>query len=113
MVTPVLKKILQTMKTEEKVSCRVKPGYLRDKDPQIIEKYGLDLERDLYIDVEMKYLMRVEDVYKDGTTLHKTLKKGDGTASPYADFQVICKYPHHTLKANSESEDFSRRQVGV
>jgi hypothetical protein len=86
MVTPVLKKILQTMKTEEKVSCRIKPDYLRDRDPQIIEKYGIDLERDLYIEVEMKYLMRVEDVYKDGTTLHKTLKKGNGTASPYADF---------------------------
>ena len=107
MVTPVLKKILQTMKTEEKVSCRVKPGYLREKDQLMIEKYRVDLVRDLYIDIEMKYLMRVEDVYKDGTTLHKTLKKGDGTASPYADFQVICKYTDHTLKANSESENLS------
>jgi hypothetical protein len=31
--------------------------------------YNLDLEKDLYLDIEMKYLMRVEDVYKDGTTL--------------------------------------------
>jgi hypoxanthine-guanine phosphoribosyltransferase len=85
-VTPLVKKILQTMKLEERVSLRVRPECYVSYDQAIISKFNVDTKRDLYLDIEMKSLVRVEDVYKDGTTLTKTLKKGQGTASPYSDF---------------------------
>ncbi len=39
----------------------------------------------------MKELVRVDDLYKDGTTFYKTLIKGHGTASPYVDSLIACK----------------------
>ena len=39
----------------------------------------------------MKVLVKVDDIYKDCTSFQKTIKKGVGSASPYADFQIISK----------------------
>ncbi len=50
------------------------------------------MDRPLLFEIEMKKLVRVEDMYKDGTTFHKTIFKGNGSASPYSDFYVLCKY---------------------
>jgi hypothetical protein len=44
------------------------------------------MDKYLYLDVELKDLISVDDVYKDKTTFHKTIKKGVGSASPYTDF---------------------------
>jgi len=43
------------------------------------------MEKDLLLDLELKELVRVDDLYKDGTTFYKSLQKGEGTASPYID----------------------------
>jgi len=43
------------------------------------------------MEINMKGLVRVDDLYKDKTTFYKTLIKGDGTASPYMDCLVACK----------------------
>lgn len=80
------------MKTQEKITCRVHPAYLKEQDSAYLEKHDIMTDRYLYFDIEMKKLMRVEDVYKDGTTFHKTLQKGIGTASPYSDYQILSKY---------------------
>ena len=89
-VTPLIKKIMQTMKTEERVSCKVRPAYfLATEQSHLLYRFksSLDLTKNLYVDIHMKQLTKVEDIYKDGgSTLHKTLKKGHGTASPYSDF---------------------------
>jgi hypothetical protein len=52
---------------------------------------GIRTDIDLLIDVEMKELVRVDDLYKDGSTFYKTLVKGTGSASPYIDSLVACK----------------------
>ena len=83
------KKILQSMKAEEKVNCVVRPEYFMAKDPEYVEKNGLMTDRSLYFDIEMKNLVRVDDVYKDRTTFYKTLAKGQGSASPYNDAYVL------------------------
>ena len=77
-LTPTLKKILQTMKQDEKVSVKVSPDFYITNDISICEKFKdvLDLSKDVYFDAEMKTLVRVEDLYKDGTTFQKTLQKG-------------------------------------
>ena len=56
------------MKTEEKVSVLVRPEYYLEHDPEYIERYQVNKDHNLYFDITMKKLTRVEDVYKDLTT---------------------------------------------
>lgn len=44
------------------------------------------------MDVKFESLVKVEDWYKDGTTLVKTLRKGGKGRSPYADSTIKCKF---------------------
>ena len=48
--------------------------------------------------------MRVDDLYKDGTTFYKTLVKGVGTASPYMDSYIARKlrFKSPTVKVKVE-----------
>lgn len=96
-ISNTTKKILQSMKTKEKVRVKVYPEYFTVKDPAYVQERGLFVDRPLIFDIEMHGLVRVEDVYKDGTTFQKTVIKGSGTASPYSDFEVICKKVRLTL----------------
>jgi len=43
------------------------------------------MSKDLFLELELKELVRIDDLYKDGTTFYKSLQKGEGTASPYID----------------------------
>lgn len=88
------KKILQSMKPQERVSAQVRPEFFAERDAAYVERHAVMTDRPLLFEIEMKRLVRVEDVYKDGTTFHKTLTKGEGSASPYADFYVLCKIPY-------------------
>lgn len=56
------------MKTLEKVTAKVRPEYFLEKDAAFVEKYAIRSDRYLMFDIEMKGLVRVEDVYKDQTT---------------------------------------------
>jgi ribosomal protein L15 len=85
------KKILQSMKTKERVKTLVRPEYFTARDAEMVEKYGILKDRPLRFDIDMVNLVRVEDVYRDGSAFQKTIFKGEGTASPYSDFQVLCK----------------------
>jgi hypothetical protein len=45
---------------------------------------GLDSTKHLFIDIKLKDLVKIEDLYGDQTTLYKTLFKGErSTASPF------------------------------
>ena len=50
------------------------------------------MTKNLLLELNLKKLVRIDDVYRDMTTFSKTLQKGEGTASPYHDCHVICKY---------------------
>jgi hypothetical protein len=45
----------------------------------------------LLIDLNMKALVRVDDLYRDTSTFVKSIQKGQGTASPYNDCVVYIK----------------------
>jgi len=60
-----VKKIMQSMKTKEKISCLVKSQYLIENDQELIQKYDILTDRVLYVSLDMKELVRVEDLYKD------------------------------------------------
>jgi len=53
------------MKTKEKISCLVKSQYLIENDQELIQKYDILTDRVLYVSLDMKELVRVEDLYKD------------------------------------------------
>jgi hypothetical protein len=66
----------------------------------------------------MLNLVKVEDIYKDvGSSLHKTLKKGVGTASPYSDFQILIKVrievDGQKVFEHPRFDDLSEIEVGV
>jgi hypothetical protein len=49
---------------------------------------GYDSSKDLFVTVTLHKLTKVEDWYKDGTTLVRTLRKGGKGRSPYADSDI-------------------------
>jgi len=50
-----------------------------------------DIDKELYVNIHLLQLSKVEDWYKDGTTLVKTLRKGGKGRSPYSDSFIKCK----------------------
>lgn len=80
------------MKTKERATCIVKPVYFLKLDKEYVDQHGIKEDQYLIFDINMKELVRVDDLYKDQTTFFKTLVKGVGTASPYLDSLVACKF---------------------
>ena len=78
------------MKTKENVECKVKPSYLINKDREFIEKFSPDLTKDIFININLSKLRRIDDLYKDKTTFYKSMRKGIGSASPYIDCFIWC-----------------------
>ncbi len=66
---------------EDSFKDSVLPGLIRDYDPA----------KDLYLQITLDSLVKVEDWFKDGTTLVRTIRKGGKGRSPYADSTVKCK----------------------
>lgn len=100
-----VKTILESMKRGEQISCLVQPAFFIhfDKDLRGLspEEGGLpDISEDmiLQVDITLKELKNINDLYKDGTTFFQVLEKpskpeaGDfrpgmsfSTASPFTD----------------------------
>jgi len=55
------------MKTKEKVKTLVRSEYFIERDAEVVEKFGIMKDRPLRFDIEMVNLIRVEDLYKDGS----------------------------------------------
>lgn len=86
-ITPVIRRIMTSMKNKEKTSSLVKPDYVKQTDGDQVFKYGQQFEEFnwLQIDLEILELTRVIDLYHDETVLYKELRAGEGTGSPYND----------------------------
>jgi len=93
-------KVLKSMKLGEKSSTIVQYSWMKEKDMKAIEKYGIEQNERLKLDLNFKNMLKVEDFYHDGTVFKKVLKKGDGTASPYTDstvhLQIKVAYKKHS-----------------
>ncbi len=91
-INPVTKRILQSMKKGENVSTQVRPDFVEKTDPEFKTRhpdYNPDLP--LTVDIHLKGLCAILDLYKDKTVFYKTLKRGQGTASPYYDCHVTLR----------------------
>ena len=94
--SPLVKRLIESMKRGEQAEFTVVASQFNNKneedsftDTVITEKIpGYNPEKDLYVTVKLNSLIKVEDWYKDGRTLVKTLRKGGKGRSPYADSTI-------------------------
>lgn len=92
-ITPVVKRILQSMKRGESTSTVVSAEFVEKTDPDFKTRHTADYIKDqpLKVDLHLKGLCAILDLYKDKTVYYKTLKRGQGTASPYYDCHVTLR----------------------
>jgi len=91
-MTAVVKRIVQTMKKGEKASTRVAADYVIENDPDFKTRHQANIAGEsLFVDVHLKGLCTIHDLYKDKSVFYKTLKRGQGTASPYFDCRVTLR----------------------
>ena len=73
-ITPVVKKVLQSMKCNEIASTSVRPDYVKKIDPQFKERHPeYDETRPLIVDIQLMSLCRITDLYKDLKVFYKTI----------------------------------------
>ena len=91
-ITPVVKRILQSMKHGEVASTSVLPSFVEEYDPEFKTRHAdYKPDENLIVDVQLKGLCAIQDLYKDKTVFYKSLKRGQGTASPYYDCRVTLR----------------------
>ena len=91
-ISPVVKRILQSMKQGEVVTCVVAPQFVEEKDPDFKTRYSdFIADQSLIVDINLKGLCAIHDLYRDKTVFYKSLKRGQGTASPYYDCRVTLR----------------------
>ena len=88
------KKIMGSMKTQEEASTRIWPQYLQDEGKDLVEAFGLDPEKSCDLFIDLKYLLRIEDMYRDQSTFWHMVSPGEGSASPSSEsiVQIKVKY---------------------
>lgn len=80
------------MKHGEICSTRVLPQYVEEHDPEFKTRHPEYCpDRNLTVDVHLKGLCAIWDLYRDKTVFYKSLKRGQGTASPYYDCKVTLR----------------------
>ena len=91
-INPVVKRILQSMKQGEVVTCVVSPQFVEEKDPDFKTRHSDFIpDQSLTVDINLKGLCAIHDLYRDKTVFYKSLKRGQGTASPYYDCRVTLR----------------------
>lgn len=116
------KKALQSMKRGEKSRFTISEQFLEENEDEGMEEFfaevpAWDKAKTFVIDLELTKLIKVEDWYKDKTTIMRTLRKGKGR-SPYTDSliyfrikievndnQIFSNYPESD-KVIEEQEDY-------
>ena len=82
------KKALQSMKRNEKSRFTVSEQFLEENEDEGMEEFfagtAWDKTKCFVMDIELTKLIKVEDWYKDRSTIMRTLRRGKGR-SPYTD----------------------------
>lgn len=97
--SPLIRHLVAHVKKGEKCEFTVHTNYINSAEEESLEDHTLnellgqtfDSNSELYVDIHLIQLSKVEDWYKDGTTLVKTLRKGGKGRSPYSDSFIKCK----------------------
>lgn len=96
-VTPIVFKVLTTMKEEEHSTVAVRPDCVKELDPDGLftktqdKDCTWDENAPLMMNFRVFKLNKVEDLYKDQQVFYKTIRYGEGTGQPYQDSRVVLK----------------------
>ena len=91
-----LQKVVGSLKRGEKSKIEVMANFLQENDPDLKERLEkasvpdddkFDPSKNIFVQAELLRLVKVEDWFKDDTTIVRTLRKGKGR-SPYIDSTV-------------------------
>ena len=69
-MTPILSKLLASMKVKEKVLFFVQPAWVKNYDQKFVDRYSIDIERVTFVEIELKSLEKVEDLYGDRSVFY-------------------------------------------
>ena len=78
------------MKREEHSKIEIKSAFVDEEDKELVEMLPsdrYDSKKPLFAEVELLRLTKVEDWFKDGTTIVRTLRNGRGR-NPYTDSTI-------------------------
>jgi hypothetical protein len=87
-LTLTFSRLLMSVKREEHSRIQIKPSFLVEEDQATCELLGdFDKEKPVFAEINILKLIKIEDWFKDGTTIVKTFRKGRGR-NPYTDSTV-------------------------
>lgn len=95
--SPLMVKLIESVKKGERSEFTINAGYLNGtqddeetlEDNKLIELFPIwDKSKDLFIRMEVTYIVKIEDWFKDGSTMVRTLRKGGKGRNPYCDSTV-------------------------
>lgn len=88
-ISLTMRKILESMKRDEKSRIEIKKTFVPEEDNELLALLdeGYDKSKALFAHVHLHKLVKIEDWFKDGTTIVKTLRKGKGR-NPFVDSTV-------------------------
>lgn len=91
-ISPVVKRILQSKKRGEESSTVVTPAFVEKTDAEFKNRHAnFDPAQSLHVDINLKGLCTIHDLYRDKKVFYKSLKSGQGTQSPYYDARVTLR----------------------
>lgn len=89
-LTMTMSRLLQALKREEHSKIEIKAGFVDEEDKELVELLPADRydsSKALFADIELLRLNKIEDWFKDGTTIVRTLRNGRGR-NPYTDSTI-------------------------
>ena len=98
--SPLMVKLIESVKKGERCEFTVNAGFLNgsqdDEDTLTDDKFielfpQWDKSKDLFVRMEVLYLVKIEDWFKDGSTIVRTLRKGGKSRNPYCDSLVTLR----------------------
>ena len=80
------------MKVDEEVTCVARSDYVKKFDEDMSQRYSNFLpDEELIFDIIVNKINVVTNLFNDKETFYKSLRKGEGSASPYKDSLVVLK----------------------
>lgn len=92
LITPVVRKILNSMKPDEVAEAVVLREYVENIDPDFKTRHpDFESDKKLCVDINLLKMQRVDDLYYDQSVFVRSLRPGQGSASPFNDCSVTLK----------------------
>lgn len=81
-----MRKVIESMKRGEQSKIEVKHNFIPEEDKELESLLGADYNKELpvIIHLDMEKIIKIEDWFKDESTIVRTIRKGKGR-NPFVD----------------------------